>query len=73
MRLLPDEETRKALGQLCHGSAVEVMRKFFTDPDKHPTIMGSLSASAIDGTHYGPFLKRQRAVYVLPLLCRRHL
>ena len=53
----PDEKTRLALGELCHGSAVEVMRKFFTEPGKHGTIMGSLSASTIDGTHYGPYSK----------------
>jgi phytoene dehydrogenase-like protein len=53
----PDEKTRKALGDLCHGSAVGIMRKFFTDPEKNKTIQGSLSASAIDGTHPGPFSK----------------
>jgi phytoene dehydrogenase-like protein len=53
----PDEETRVALGKLCYGSAMEVMRKFFKEPGKHPTILGSLSASAIDGTHMGPFTK----------------
>ena len=53
----PDEETRSALGKLCYGSAIEVMRKFFKEPGKHSTILGSLSASAIDGTHMGPFTK----------------
>ncbi|MBW2273238.1 MAG: NAD(P)/FAD-dependent oxidoreductase [Deltaproteobacteria bacterium] len=53
----PDAETREALSKLCYGSAVEVMRKFFTEPGKFGTILGSLSASAIDGTHMGPFTK----------------
>jgi len=53
----PDEETRVALSSLCYGSAVEVMRKFFTEPGKHDTILGSLAASAIDGTHMGPYTK----------------
>ncbi len=51
----PDEKTREILGKMCYGSAVEVMREFFTDPEKHKLIIGSLSASAIDGTHYGPY------------------
>lgn len=51
----PDEETRKILGKLCYGSAMEVMREFFTDPDQCKLITASLAASAIDGTHYGPY------------------
>lgn len=53
----PDEKTRRILSKLCYGSAVEVMREFFKQPGKHDTILGSLSASAIDGTHMGPFTK----------------
>jgi phytoene dehydrogenase-like protein len=53
----PDEKTRQALSKLCYGSAIEVMRQFFAEPGKHGTILGSLSASAIDGTHMGPFTK----------------
>ena len=53
----PDEKTREALSQLCYGSAIEVMRKFFTEPGEHGTILGSLSASAVDGTHMGPYTK----------------
>jgi phytoene dehydrogenase-like protein len=53
----PDEETRQALSKLCYGSAVEVMRQFFKEDSKSNTILGSLSASAIDGTHMGPYTK----------------
>jgi phytoene dehydrogenase-like protein len=57
----PDQETREALGLLNHGSAVEVMRKFFPQEGKYGTILGSLSASAIDGTHKGPYSKGSAA------------
>ncbi len=53
----PDEKTREILASLSYGSAIEVMRKFFKEPGKHGCILGSLSASAIDGTHMGPFTK----------------
>jgi phytoene dehydrogenase-like protein len=53
----PDEETRETLATLCYSSAVEVMRKFFPQQGKYNTILGSLSTSAIDGTHMGPFTK----------------
>jgi phytoene dehydrogenase-like protein len=53
----PDERTRKALAKLSYGSAMEVIRDFFKEPGKHGCILGSLSASAIDGTHMGPFTK----------------
>ena len=53
----PDEKTRAALSKLCYGSAVEVLREFFKEPGKHGCIQGSLSASAIDGTHMGPYTK----------------
>jgi phytoene dehydrogenase-like protein len=33
------------------------MRKFFPQQGKYNTILGSLSTSAIDGTHMGPFTK----------------
>jgi phytoene dehydrogenase-like protein len=56
-----DEKKREALAQLYYGSAVEVMRRFFKEPGKHNTILGSLSASAIDGTHMGPFTKGSAA------------
>ena len=57
----PDQETREALSMLNYGSAVEVMRKFFPEEGKHGTILGSLSASAIDGTHKGPYTKGSAA------------
>jgi phytoene dehydrogenase-like protein len=34
---------------------LDVLRQFFPDPDKHHCIQGSLCASAIDGTHMGPY------------------
>jgi phytoene dehydrogenase-like protein len=53
----PDDKTRAALSKLSYGSAIEIIRQFFEDPDKHGCIQGSLSASAIDGTHMGPYTK----------------
>ena len=50
-----DAETREALQRLCYGSAMDIIRQFFPDPDKHRTIQGSLAAMTIDGTHMGPY------------------
>ena len=55
--MAPDEKTRRTLSKLSYGSAMEVIREFFKESGKHGTIQGSLSASAIDGTHMGPFTK----------------
>jgi phytoene dehydrogenase-like protein len=55
--LEPDDKTREALSKLSYGSAIEVIRQFFPDPDAHGCIQGSLCASAIDGTHMGPYTK----------------
>jgi phytoene dehydrogenase-like protein len=52
-----DDETREALMMLCYSSAMEVLRKFFPEEGKYGTILGSLCASAIDGTHFGPYSK----------------
>jgi len=52
-----DEATREALSVLTYDSAVEVMRRFFPEAGEHGTILGSLAASAVDGTHMGPFSK----------------
>ncbi len=51
----PDAETREILLNSVHGSAIDILRRFFPDPGKHNCILGSLSASAIDGTYMGPF------------------
>jgi phytoene dehydrogenase-like protein len=51
----PDPETREILIKLNYGSALDVLRQFFPDPNKARTIQGSLCASAIDGTHCGPY------------------
>lgn len=51
----PDSETRETLMKIIHGSAMDVLRQFFPDPGKHNCILGSLCASAIDGTRMGPF------------------
>jgi phytoene dehydrogenase-like protein len=52
----PDAEIRERLIRLCYSaSAIEVMRQFFPDREKHRCIQGSLMASAIDGTHMGPY------------------
>ncbi len=50
-----DEKKREILGNLTYSSAMDVMRQFFKDPNKHKCITGSLSASTIDGTHMGPY------------------
>ncbi len=50
-----DAETRRILLKTVYGSAMEVLRQFFPDPEKHRIIKASLCASAIDGTHKGPF------------------
>lgn len=51
----PDTETREALIKIVYGSAMDVLRQFFPEPGKHNCILGSLCASAIDGTRMGPF------------------
>lgn len=52
-----DKDAREALMTLNYGSAIDVMKKFFPDLEKHGTILGSLAASAVDGTHMGPYTK----------------
>jgi phytoene dehydrogenase-like protein len=52
-----DAEARKAIATLSYGSAMETVRNYFKEPGKHGCIQGSLAASAIDGTHMGPFTK----------------
>lgn len=51
----PDAETRRILMKTIYGSAMDVLRQFFPDPGKHNCILGSICASAIDGTHMGPY------------------
>ena len=58
---IEDEEKREAVALLTFGSTVEVLRKFFPEEDMCGTIQGSLSASAIDGTHMGPYTKGSAA------------
>ena len=53
----PDGKTRAALSKLSYGSAMEIIRDFFPESGKYGCILGSLSASAIDGTHMGPYTK----------------
>jgi phytoene dehydrogenase-like protein len=53
----PDDKARAALSKLSYGSAIEIIRQFFPDAEKHGCIQGSLCASAIDGTHMGPYTK----------------
>lgn len=58
---IDDEEEREAFATLTYGSTMEVLRKFFPDSTVGSTIQGSLCASAVDGTHYGPFSKGSAA------------
>ncbi len=51
----PDLETRQALIKIVYGSAMDVLRQFFPEQGKHNCILGSLCASAIDGTRMGPY------------------
>ena len=51
----PDPQAREILVKIHSASAMEVLRQFFPDPEKYRCIMGSVSASAIDGTHMGPY------------------
>ncbi len=51
----PDANTRETLIKIVYGSAMDVLRQFFPDTGKHNCIIGSLCASAIDGTRMGPF------------------
>ncbi|MFO8100888.1 MAG: NAD(P)/FAD-dependent oxidoreductase [Dehalococcoidia bacterium] len=51
----PDPQTRETLIKIVYGSAMDVLRQFFPEPGKHNCILGSLCASAIDGTRMGPF------------------
>ncbi len=51
----PDEETRRMLHRLTYGSAMDIIRDYFPDPEKHKCIQGSLAAMTIDGTHMGPY------------------
>jgi phytoene dehydrogenase-like protein len=51
----PDEETKSIILKVFQGSAIEIIRQFFPDAKRHRIIQGSLCASAIDGTHKGPF------------------
>jgi phytoene dehydrogenase-like protein len=46
---------REILAGVQRDSAMDVIRRFFPDPARHRHIQGSLSASAIDGTHMGPY------------------
>ena len=50
-----DAATREILLRSFHGSAMDVIRRFFPDPTRHRTITGSLAAMSIDGTHGGPY------------------
>jgi phytoene dehydrogenase-like protein len=54
---IEDREDREKIHSLCYDSAVEVLRKFFPEEGEHGTIVGSLCASAVDGTHMGPYTK----------------
>jgi len=54
---IKDDETKELMNTIYYGSAIDFLRKFFPKPGKPNTILGSFSASAIDGTHGGPYSK----------------
>ena len=43
----PNAKTREVLNRLHTASAMELLREFFPDPEKHRCILGSLVASAV--------------------------
>lgn len=51
----PDAKTREIYQTCFSASAMDVIRKFFPDPDRHRCIQGSFAASSIDGVHMGPY------------------
>ncbi len=51
----PDAKSREILVQCYYGSCIDIIRKFFPDPEKNRCITASLSAMSIDGTHMGPY------------------
>jgi len=51
----PDARSREILAHCFYGSVIDIIRKFFPDPEKHRCITGSMSAMSIDGTHMGPY------------------
>jgi hypothetical protein len=48
---IKNSKTRKMMHTIYYGSAMDVLRKFFPKQGQMNTILGSFSASAIDGTH----------------------
>ncbi len=66
----PDQETREILLQTVYASVMDVIRKFFPDPEKHRLILGSLCAASIDGTNTGPFTPGMR-FHGIPLYAGR--
>lgn len=51
----PDAESRQILINTVYGSGMDIIRRFFPEPNKHNCILGSLCASTIDGVRMGPF------------------
>ncbi len=47
--------TRELMKTIYYGSAIDVLKRFFPKRSKLNLILGSFSASAIDGTHGGPY------------------
>jgi len=52
---IKSKKERELMKTIYHGSAIEVLGKFFPKREKLNLILGSFSASAIDGTHGGPW------------------
>ena len=52
---IKNTKERELMKTIYYGSAIEVLRKFFPKQGKSNLILGSFSASAIDGTHGGPY------------------
>jgi len=52
-----DPELRELFTKINYGSAMDVLREFFPNEGEFNTITGSLCASAVDGTHMGPYSK----------------
>jgi len=52
---IKNSKTKELMKTIYYGSAIDVLRKFFPKQGKLNLIQGSFSASAIDGTHGGPY------------------
>jgi phytoene dehydrogenase-like protein len=51
----PNESAREQLDLVFNGSAMDIVNRFFPDPEKHRTLRALLSFAAIQSTYKGPY------------------